>query len=94
MEIDIQMPPEIQIDSANFIWMGPIVLLPLLLFVLLLLGFWVWMLVDCLTNEPSEGNDKLIWAAVIFFGNCLGATIYYFARRPQRLHESEMYPPE
>ena len=49
--------------------------------------FWVWMLVDCVSNEPSEGNDKLIWALVIIFLNFLGAAIYYFARRPQRIEQ-------
>ena len=47
--------------------------------------FWVWMLIDCLTNEPSEGNDKLIWVLVIFFLDLLGGVIYYFARRPERI---------
>ncbi len=49
--------------------------------------FWVWMLVDCVSNEPSEGNDKLIWALVIIFLNFLGAAIYYFVRRPQRIEQ-------
>ena len=47
--------------------------------------FWVWMLIDCLMNEPSEGNDKLIWVLVIMFLHLLGAAIYYFARRPERI---------
>jgi hypothetical protein len=46
--------------------------------------FWIWMLVDCLTNEPSEGNDKLVWALVILLLHGLGALIYFFARRPAR----------
>jgi len=46
--------------------------------------FWLWMLIDCLTNEPSEGNDKIIWVLVIIFTHWLGALIYFFARRPQR----------
>ena len=47
--------------------------------------FWLWMLIDCLTNEPSEGNDKLIWVVVVFFGNVLGALVYFFVRRSERL---------
>ena len=23
--------------------------------------FWLWMLIDCLSNEPS-GNEKILWA--------------------------------
>lgn len=49
--------------------------------------FWVWMLVDCLTNEPSEGNDKLIWALVIILTGWIGALIYLFVRRPTRIEE-------
>ena len=46
---------------------------------------WVWMLIDCLTKEPSEGNDKLIWAMVIIFLSVLGAVLYYLIRRPERI---------
>ncbi len=48
-------------------------------------GIMIWMLIDCLTKEPSEGNDKLVWALVIFFEGCIGALIYYFVRRPERI---------
>ena len=45
--------------------------------------FWLWMLIDCLMNEPS-GNEKILWAVVILLTNVLGALLYYFIRRPQR----------
>ena len=32
-----------------------------LLIGILLLIFWVWMIVDCATKEPGEGNDKIVW---------------------------------
>lgn len=48
-------------------------------------AFWVWMIIECATKEPSEGNDKLIWILVILLLNWLGALIYYFARRPKRI---------
>ena len=47
--------------------------------------FWLWMLIDCLTKESSDGNDKLIWGIVIFFGSLIGAAIYFFVRRPERI---------
>jgi len=56
-------------------------------FALLSLGLtvlWIWMIVDCATNEPSEGNDKLIWILVIVLAHGIGALIYLLARRPQR----------
>ena len=58
-----------------------------LLIAIAVFGFWLWMFIDCLTKEPSEGNDKLIWAAVIFFLNGLGALLYYFVRRPTRIEQ-------
>jgi hypothetical protein len=59
---------------------------------LLLLGitgvvFWAWMIVDCATNEPSQGNDKVVWILIIIFTNWIGALIYYFVRRPQRIDQ-------
>lgn len=45
---------------------------------------WIWALVDCITNEPSEGNDKLIWVLVIVLTHMIGAIIYFVVRRPQR----------
>lgn len=66
-----------------------------LLFVVLVLGvgllgtlFWVWMIVECATKEPSEGNDKLVWTIIIVFTHFIGALIYFFVRRPQRISES------
>ena len=52
--------------------------------VLAAIAFWIWMLVDCATKEPSEGNDKVVWILIIVFTNWLGALIYYFVRRPER----------
>ncbi len=63
-----------------------------LLFILIVFGcgilgtiFWIWMLVDCAINEPSEGNDKLVWILIIALTHLLGALLYYFIRRPQRM---------
>ena len=35
-------------------------------------------------QEPSEGNDKIVWVLIILFANVIGALVYYFVRRPQR----------
>ena len=60
---------------------------PLFIFpiALLLLAFWIWMIVDCATKEPSEGNNKIIWILVIILTSWIGALIYYFVRRPERI---------
>jgi hypothetical protein len=49
------------------------------------MAFWIWMIVDCVTNEPGVGNDKLIWVLIIVFLPLLGSLIYYFVRRPERI---------
>lgn len=60
-----------------------------LLIIVNILGFvfWVWTIIDCATNEPSEGNDKIIWILIIIFTNWLGALIYFLVRRPTRIKE-------
>lgn len=51
------------------------------------LVFWIWMLIDCLKYEPSEGNDKVIWVLVIVLLNWVGALVYYIVRRPERIKQ-------
>jgi branched-subunit amino acid ABC-type transport system permease component len=50
-------------------------------------AFWLWMLIDCAQHEPNEGNTKLVWILILIFTSWIGALIYYFVRRPQRLRE-------
>jgi hypothetical protein len=47
--------------------------------------FWIRMLVECVTREPDDGNDKLIWILIIVLAGWLGALLYYFVRRPRRM---------
>jgi nitrate reductase gamma subunit len=47
-------------------------------------AFWIWMIVDCVTQEPPERSDKLAWLLIILLTHVVGALIYYFVRRPQR----------
>jgi hypothetical protein len=61
-----------------------LIILPLLLMGLALFVFWIWMLVDCATKEPSQGNDKIIWILIIIFAHWIGALIYFLVRRPER----------
>ncbi len=57
------------------------------LLVLASAAFWLWMLIECLTREPS-GIEKLIWTVVILGTYVLGAVLYFTLRRPARLEES------
>lgn len=48
---------------------------------------WIWMIVDCVQNETSEGNTKVIWILVIVLAGWIGGLVYYFYRRPKRLRQ-------
>jgi len=50
-------------------------------------ALWIWMIVDCATNEGQEGNDKLVWVLVIVMTGFIGALIYLLARRPKRIQQ-------
>lgn len=54
--------------------------------VLCLLFFLIWLcaLIDCVMNEPSDTNDKIVWILLILFLPLLGATLYLLLRRPAR----------
>ena len=65
----------------------PLFLLIGLCFAFLTTGFWVWTLVDCLVHEPSEGNEKIVWAVVIAILHVMGAALYFFIRRPERIQQ-------
>lgn len=47
--------------------------------------FWIWMLVECVTKEPTEGNTQLIWVVILVVTNVLGAILYFLIRRPERI---------
>jgi len=45
---------------------------------------WIWVLIDCIKNESTEGNERIVWVVVIAVTHWIGALIYLIARRPQR----------
>ncbi len=47
--------------------------------------FWIWVLLDCLMKEASEGNDKIAWVLFILLVPFVGSLVYYFVRRPERV---------
>ena len=51
-----------------------------------LLGFalWLWMLLDCLTNDGIQGSEKVAWVLVIVLLPFIGSLIYLFVGRPKR----------
>lgn len=67
--------------------MGTSFMLLLFFLAVIALTFWISMIVECATKEPSQGNDKLVWIVIIIFAQLIGALIYYFVRRPQRISQ-------
>jgi hypothetical protein len=49
-----------------------------------LLVLWIWTLIDCIKNESTEGNERIVWVVVIAVTHWIGALIYLIVRRPQR----------
>lgn len=49
--------------------------------------FWIWILIEILTRETDENNTRLIWTLVVIFTHWLGALIYLFARRSERINK-------
>ncbi|GCE11210.1 PLDc N-terminal domain-containing protein [Tengunoibacter tsumagoiensis] len=59
-------------------------------FFLIVIGgtvFWIWAMVDCVTNESSNSNDKIVWLLIIIFTHLIGAFIYLLIRRPERIRQ-------
>ena len=46
--------------------------------------FWIWMLIDCLTNEGIQGSEKVAWVIVIVLLPFIGSLIYLFLGRSKR----------
>ncbi|MBN1804052.1 MAG: PLDc N-terminal domain-containing protein [Sedimentisphaerales bacterium] len=49
-----------------------------------LFALWIWTLIDCIKNESTEGNERIVWVVVIATTHWIGALIYLIVRRPQR----------
>lgn len=46
-------------------------------------AFWVWMLIECVQNDPQRD----VWMWILIFIPCPGAVVYFFVRR-SHLHFS------
>ncbi len=65
---------------------GIMILIPLL-FILIQLVFSIIALVDILKNDFKD-NNKIIWVIVILVMWLIGAILYYFIGRKQKLPKS------
>ena len=50
--------------------------------------FWICMLIECAVREPDYGNTKIVWVIIIAATHIVGAVLYFFIRRPQRIAET------
>ena len=57
------------------------------LFGLALTAFWIWMIIEAATKEPAEEPNKIMWVLIVVLLNWLGAAIYFFVRRPERIRK-------
>ncbi len=48
-------------------------------------AFWAIMLAECAVHEESNSLDKLTWVIVILVANIVGAVIYFFTQRTDRV---------
>jgi hypothetical protein len=73
-------------QSEPAIWggLGIIFLLAIFLIGLLLTVFWIWMLVDSLTNKGLSDTEKLVFVLLVVFLPFIGSLIYFFVGRPKR----------
>ncbi|GAB4038794.1 PLDc N-terminal domain-containing protein [Spirosoma gilvum] len=60
-----------------------------LMFILLVGGFLlilpIMALVDVVRSEFRGPNDKLVWVIIVVFLNIIGALLYFFIGRNQRI---------
>jgi len=64
----------------------------IILLILVMVGFPIWMLIDCIRHESNEDHNKLIWILVILLAP-LGSLIYFFVRKLSRPPTSPPLPP-
>lgn len=65
--------------------MGELIIIFMILLVLPLTGFWIWIVVDVATKE--KGDQQVLWLLLVILAGIIGATVYFFARRPDRIKQ-------
>jgi len=68
--------------------LGPAALAVLVIGALILFGFWIWMIVHAIKNEPK---DQALWILILMLTNFWGGIIYYFAVK--RKMDARIHPP-
>ena len=73
-------------DAAPWIFggLGIMAGLTILLVALLLTIFWIWMIVEAITNHALDDTERLVWVLVIFFSHFVGSILYFVLVRNKR----------
>jgi hypothetical protein len=71
-------------EPAMITGIGVLLLLTGALIGLLVFAFWVWMLVDAITNRGVTDTEKILFVLLVFFLPFIGSLIYFFVGRPKR----------
>ena len=73
------MPCSFLADAATGFFVG----VPLVFLIIIAVGslFWLWMLVDAITNAALNGTEKIVWVLVVLFLHFVGALLYFFLAR-------------
>ncbi len=61
--------------------MGAIFLMIVLTLGLGTFGFWIYALIEIISEEYKNDTDKIIWFLLVFFLPFVGTIIYYFSGR-------------
>ena len=83
----IGFPSFLLLGALGGLGFPALLVLFMVLFAIGTMALWIWMLVDCATKESDTGNNKIVWILVIALAHFIGALIYLFVRRPQRIAE-------
>ena len=51
------------------------------LLIMVLIGFWLWMLVDVAKRRYDSDSEKIAWLLIVLILNVLGAVVYAVAGR-------------
>ena len=44
-------------------------------------AFWLWMLINAITNKGLGDGERIVWVLVIIFLPLIGSIIYFFIGR-------------
>ena len=54
--------------------------------------FWLWVLIDILKSEFT-GSNKIVWLVAVILLPLLGAVLYWFIGREQKVRDEERERP-